>query len=254
MQSAKKVESNPFKSIKRKELILRTANFQSIQNVCNDAYVNKKMIAVCGEPGYGKTLALNYFANVNQNCFLAIAKPSMTAKTFWIEILQSIYAVNASTEALQFKNRVHSTSPIYFILRKVSDALNSLGNSLLIIDEAGKLDDKELAFLHEIRDETKERAGIVLAGPNYWKVNLEMWLKKNRKGIPEIWRRINYWAELQPPTYFEIKKFCEAYDISDLETIKTLQLRNGNFGSLMNEINELLSEKREYSKTNQFKI
>lgn len=236
MQSLKITDPIDLQQHEKKDIILRTANFQAIQNVCSDAYLNKKMIAINGEPGYGKTLALEYFKNTNRNCFMITVKPSMTAKTFWLEILQSIYAIEGNTEATEYR-------PLYFILRRISDSLNRLNNSILIIDEAGKLDERQLAYLHEVRDETKDSSGIVLAGPNYWKVTMQKWLKKNRKGIPEIWRRINYWSELQPPTYFEVKKFCEAYDITDPETIKTLQIRNRNFGGLMNEITELISTK-----------
>jgi DNA transposition AAA+ family ATPase len=224
--------SEPLPSIEKKDVILNTANFQAVQKACNDAMVNTKMIAINGEPGYGKTLALKYFRSGNKNVFMITAKASMGAKTFWLEILQSIYKAEGYPEKTEYR-------PLYFILRRISDALNRLGNSLIIIDEAGRLDDRMLEFLHEVRDQTENTAGIILAGPNYFKSNLVKWVSRDKKGIPEFFRRINYWLELQPPSPIEVKKLCESYEITNNDIIKVLQSRCKNFGTLRNEIIEL---------------
>jgi len=225
--------------IEKKNIILSTANFQLVQKACNDAMVNQKMIAINGEPGFGKTLALEYFRSTNKNVFMITAKPSMGAKTFWLEILQAIYKAEGYPEKTDYR-------PLYFILRRISDALNRLGNSLLIIDEAGKLDDRMLEFIHEVRDQTENSAGIILAGPNYFKTNLVKWVQREKKGIPEFFRRINYWTELQQPQPIEVKKICEAYGVTDNDVVKVLTMRCRNFGTLKNEITELLTNSKVY--------
>lgn len=233
METLKIADAEEPKKIK-KDILLRTANFQTIQTVCNDALVNNKMIAISGEPGFGKTIALQYFRATNKNVFVVTAKPSMTAKTFWLEILQAMYKAEGYPES------THQRA-LYFILRRISDAFNRIGSGLLVIDEAGKLNDKMLEYLHEVRDQTQTSAGIILAGPNYFKTNLVRWVQRERKGIPEFFRRINYWVELQSPTKIEVAKICEAYGVVDPDTVKVLQARCRNFGTLTNEITEYLN-------------
>lgn len=218
----------------KKNIILSTHNFQVIQKACNDAMVNTKMIAINGEPGYGKTIALQYFKANNKNVFMITAKPSMGAKTFWLEILQAMYKAEAYPEKTEHR-------PLYFILRRIADSFNRLGNALLIVDESGKLTDRQLEYMHEVRDQTENTAGIILAGPNYWKTNLVRWVARERKGMPEFSRRINYWVELQEPTQIEVKKLCEAYGITNPDIIKVLYMRYRNYGTLKNEIIELLA-------------
>jgi DNA transposition AAA+ family ATPase len=224
----------PIQQPEKKNVILSTANFQAIQKACTDAMVNQKLIALNGETGYGKSLALQYFRAHNKNTFMITAKPSMGAKAFWLEILQAIYKAEGYPEKTEYR-------PLYFILRRVSDALNRLGNSLIIVDEAGKLTDRLLEFMHEVRDQTEGTTGIVLAGPNYFKSNLVKWVSRERKGIPEFYSRINYWLELQPPTALEINKICEAYEITNTEIVRVLQMRCKNFRALRNELTELLA-------------
>lgn len=226
--------------VQKREVILSTSNFQLVQKACSDALVNHKMIAINGEPGYGKSLALNYFRRTNKNVFLMTAKPSMSAKTFWLEVLQAIYKAEGYPEKTEHR-------PLYFILRRISDALNRLGNSLIVIDEAGKLTDRMLEFIHEVRDQSEHSAGIVLAGPNYFKANLTKWVQRDKKGIPEFARRINYWVELQEPQLIEVTKICEAYGVTDVDVIKVLYMRCKNFAALRNEIIELSSGNVKYN-------
>lgn len=232
--------AEPKVEIEKREIILSTSNFQLVQKACSDALVNHKMVGIAGEPGFGKSLALNYFRRSNKNVFLMTAKPSMSAKTFWLEVLQSIYKAEGFPEKTEHR-------PLYFILRRISDALNRLGNSLLIIDEAGKLTDRMLEFLHEVRDQTEDCAGIILAGPNYFRGNLVRWVQREKKGIPEFYRRINYWVDLQEPQLIEVTKICEALGVTDPDIIKVLHLRCKNFGALRNEITELVTGNIKYN-------
>lgn len=234
-----KLDRNNIETEKR-EIILSTANFQMVQSVCSDALVNHKMIAINGEPGYGKSIALNYFRKNNSNVFMMTAKPSQSAKTFWLEVLQAIYKAEGYPEKTDHR-------PLYFILRRICDALDRIGNSLIIIDEAGKLTDRMLEFIHEVRDQSQHCAGIVLAGPNYFKTNLTKWVQRDKKGIPEFLRRINYWVELQEPQLIEVTKICEAYEITEADLIKVLYMRCKNFASLRNEITELISGNIKYN-------
>jgi DNA transposition AAA+ family ATPase len=213
-------------------VLLSTYNFQRVQEVCDDAMGNHKMIAICGDPGLGKTTSLRYYQQRHKNVFLLTVKPSMTPKSFWESLFDK---VTTSDKALV---GMTSRRPLYYTLQAVANLLNSYDRSLLIIDEAGKLDAPMLEHLHEVRDDTASSTGIVLSGPEYFKRNLSQWVASERIGMPEIWRRINYWESLVAPEKSEIKEFCRHYKITDEQVIRKLISECKNFGTLYNKIVE----------------
>lgn len=215
------------------ELIIATYNFKKVQAVCTDALINRRMIGISGQPGYGKTVALTHFFGSNPNVYLMTVKPSMKAKNFWISLYQSFQYENPELEE---RHNLHDHRSIYYVLRKACDFLNSKGQCLLIIDEAGKFSPKMLEYLHELRDETKETTGIVLSGPDYFKNNLFKWVQDQKIGMPEVWRRINYWEHLQAPSKNEIKSFLEHYNIVDADFSKRLYVECPDFSSIQNTI------------------
>lgn len=221
---------------KKPASLLATANFQRVLAVCEDARNHKKMVGLVGEPGYGKTSALRYFTRSRKNVFYMAVRPSMTPKNFWESLFESVNDEERRWLGMNTKPRA-----LYFIMQAAADLLNSYENALLIIDEAGKFTAKMFEYLHELRDATQANAGIVLAGPAYWKRNLHRWVKNERVGMPEVWRRINYWEELLPPERSEVKAFCEHFGITDPEVVRRLALECRNFGTLSNSINEYLA-------------
>lgn len=217
-----------------RDIILRTRNFQSIQNVCRTAIEFKRMIGIVGEAGLGKTIALNHFANTNQNVFLVTVRPSMGVRTFWMELAEKVCGVNV------YGNHSNYPRLIYYYLKQICITLNGLENPLLVIDEAGKMGRLQLLHIHELRDSTKSNLGIVLAGPAYWRGNLEKWSIKRKPGIEELLSRINAWIDLTTPTRFELKKVIEAYGVNDPSIVAGLIQNCGNFRMLNNRITEYL--------------
>src|SRR5690606_14319762 len=134
-------------------------------------------------------------------------KPSMTGKTFWLSLFDAL----SPNEKIYFG--LNTPRALYYIIRSAGKLLNSFDRSLLIIDEAGKFSRVMLEQLHELRDETAQSAGIVIAGPGYFYKNLTKWALHQRVGMPEIYRRISYWEELAAPERAEIKSFCSHYGI-----------------------------------------
>lgn len=221
---------------KKAGTLLATANFQRVQAVCEDARNHRKMVALVGEPGYGKTSALKYFARTQKNVFYMAVKPSMTPKFFWESLFETV-----SDEERRWLGMNTRPRALYFIMQAAAELLNSYQNALLVIDEAGKFTSKMFEYLHELRDSTQGNAGIVLAGPAYWKRNLYRWVKSERVGMPEVWRRINYWEELLPPERSEVKAFCEYHQVTDAAVVRRLAIECRNFGTLANSINEYLA-------------
>jgi stalled ribosome rescue protein Dom34 len=219
------------------ELTLATYNFKRILNVCEDAINTHKMAAIIGEPGYGKTVALEYFAHTrSKKVYMMTVKPSMAAKHFWSELHESL--PEKQPEEIYSP---HDNRSMFYVIKKISLYLNARPGGLVIIDEAGKLTSRMLEYVHELRDATRKTTGIILSGPGYFKANILDWVKGNKQGIPEIFRRINHWEELLPPSKAEVKSFCNHFGITDENIVKELTLECKNFGVLQNHIDGLLS-------------
>ena len=176
------------------EKIINTNNFSTIKTCCRDAQNQSKMIGITGYPGAGKTTALLHYYKNDPNTFYVKVQPSMRPKVFYSKILQNM-GVPDQNNGIQ----------LHYLIQKIAFILkNSNEKNLLIIDEAGKFSPRMLEYLHELRDETNENTGIILAGPDYFHSNLIKWVNRGKEGMPEVYRRINMWEELNKPTFSEV--------------------------------------------------
>ncbi len=210
------------------EIIIETDNYLTIQQVCSENLSLKNMSIIIGEPGFGKTISLTKFKNQNKNVFYITVKKSMTPKIFYSKIL----------EIIGFKNYFKQDN-IYHIIESISYYLNeNHNNNLLIIDEAGKLSHSSILYLHDLRDNCKNSTGIVLAGPKYFENNIRSMLNKNIEGIPEFFRRVNNWIELDKPSIHEKMALCIHRGIKNDLLIKEIAT-NDNYKTLSDVDNVL---------------
>ncbi|MEM6814174.1 MAG: ATP-binding protein [Bacteroidota bacterium] len=214
--------------------LFETHNFATIMNACDDAQTNKRMIAIYGYPGAGKTSGLIQYARVKKNVYYLRVRKSMTDKDFYRALLG----------VLGFKD-VRNELSIHYLMNKLSNNLNMVrSNNLLIIDEAGKLKPRQLEYIHELRDLTQSTTGIVLAGPDYFSDNLDNWKEKGVIGIPELVRRIQASIELDPVTLDEVREICKHYGITQKRMVKYIKNNSENFSDVMNHVyRELLKRK-----------
>lgn len=212
--------------------IFTTTNFNIIRELCLKALESSIMIAIIGYPGAGKTIGLEYFSKTNHNVIYIVVRKSMSTKEFYLELLKN---TGYEGDALHLS--------LYSILNLIINRFNAQNNNcLLIIDEAGKFKPGQLEYVHELRDQTKNGLGIILAGPEYFFDNLYEWKKRKVVGIPELFRRIQIFEELKAPTYREIKSICESYGIYDKSIINSRFKRCDNFGELINSISLYLKD------------
>jgi len=214
---------------------LVTVNFNIIQELCKDSMNNSKMVVLIGYTGAGKTVGLQYFVNTNKNkSIYLVVRKSMRTKDFYKELLTEVgYQGDATYLDLY--------TIINLIVLKINDFRKQ--KMLLIIDEAGKFTSRQLEYIHEIRDQTIGNLGIVLSGPEYFFDNLYSWKEKRVVGIPEVFRRIQNFVELDPPTFREIRAFCYAFGIMDMKVIKKKFKECENFGEIKNKIDDYLVDK-----------
>lgn len=203
---------NVNKIIRNTQIIVETDNYLTIQQLCKENILLKNMSVIIGEPGYGKTIGLSKFKENNKNVFYITVKKTMTPKIFYSKIL----------ELLGYQN-YYKQNNIYTVIESIAYYLNDGNeNNLLIIDEAGKLSHSSILYLHDLRDSCKNSTGIILAGPKYFENNIRNMLSKNIEGIPEFFRRINNWIELDKPSVQEKMALCMHRGVTNNELIKEI--------------------------------
>jgi len=210
--------------------LIETVNFKTIQKVCNDAKRNHKMVSVIGFTGAGKTVALTSFYQSHSNVFYIEYCKSMKPKQFFKKLLQEM--------------GVQYVGSIYEMVERVTDELNSKINPLIIIDEAGKLTQTLLHYLHDLRNKTFKGTGILLAGVEYFKSNMEKWTDRQKEGMPEFFDRVYVWQELNQPTKREIRAIAEANGATDEALVSELY-KLKSFRQIFNRVTSHLQFEQE---------
>jgi hypothetical protein len=192
--------------------IIESDNFSSVNRTCSEALEFSNMCAIIGDPGYGKTTALQYFTKKHERVFYITVKKSMTPKIFYSLLL----------EVVGFQN-MHKQNNVYYIIDSIAYYLSeSTEKNLIIIDEAGKLTHRELLYLHDLRDSVATNTGIVLSGPRYFEANIKEMAANGMEGLPELSRRIVNWVELYLPSSQEKRAICMEYGIIGTRLLKHL--------------------------------
>jgi len=214
--------------------IFELRNYLQIKKVCEIAKQDSKFFIVAGETGTGKTEGLVAFSkNDSESTKYIRLRKSMTTSNFFSEIAQS-YGYR------------YSYKTFYRFMNWISDYLtHSNEKHLLIIDEGGMLNPEQLGLIHELRDLTEGRLGIVLAGPQYFVENLKVWNSAQKNGVPEFFRRVNLIIPLYNLTKEEIIGVCEAYKITSKKDINANFLLIKNIGDLTNSIENYLHYQKE---------
>jgi hypothetical protein len=212
-----------------KKIILETNGLNTILRCCKTVQEHNLFFGITGEPGFGKSLSFDYYRQKHPNVFFITVEKSMSSKDMYFDLARQ----------LGIKEIDFSKTQLNPMIRAVSFALNNSGASnLIIIDEAGKFTARKLLFLHELRDATKESTGIIIAGPMYFRRKIESWTEDQREGIPELYRRIQSWINIDSPTKEEMVAFCKGKGIKDLALIKAMVNESKNFGDLDNKVTQ----------------
>jgi len=204
--------------------MVATASYQTVVNACEDARQRQRMVAIIGNAGYGKTATLRHYARQRRNTFLIEAKESMKPKNFFRLLLKAM--------GLRFEGS------IFEMIEKVAEELSRRPDSLLIVDEAGKLSHTLILYLHDLRNYTENSAGIVLAGVGHFQTNMEKALSRGKRGFEEFHSRVAIWQHLPAPTRAEKKAIAEANGVSDPAQLKEVQQRP-NLREVFNAVNNL---------------
>jgi Cdc6-like AAA superfamily ATPase len=204
--------------------IIKGKGFLTIHNLCQDAQINSRMLAIYGETGYGKTCSLQEYKKENPKAtYYVLCDELMNQKQFLQGIAEELGVEREGDKAT--------------ILRGVVQALTKQQGTLLLLDDVGKLNDNCLRLIRLIYDRTVDRLGIVLAGTTYFKNYMDMRVRKDTMGFRELHRRIEYWQEIQKPEDKLVEVICKTYGIDDDDCVNFIKTYHAsNFGKLKSSI------------------
>jgi DNA transposition AAA+ family ATPase len=205
-----------------------TINFGLAINLLQNAQTYSRFLALTGATGNGKTHALKLYARRNANAYYVLCDSEMSKKRFMQAILQAI-GVRPDDAG------TNNGEMLAAIVRK----LNSDNSPLLILDDAGKLNDSMLRVIQIIYDRTENHAGLVIAGTEYLAESVEKKARRNVMGFRELRRRVAYWESLEGISAEDVKSICEKNEVTDEGVIKYLVSNCHDFGTIRNMITNL---------------
>lgn len=177
----------------------------AIQDKCEEAQRYKAFIGVIADSGWGKTFNFERRAKKDQNTLLRTIEPSMTAKPFYENVLDSFP---------RYQN--HKGKSLNYMIDKTAALfLQRYLDGLMIIDEAGNFRPTMLQYIREFRDKTEHSCGLIIAGPYDFYDNLIQWEDDRVKGIHEMMTRVDEWVQLDEPTLKDFQQVCYANNIND---------------------------------------
>lgn len=209
---------------------ISTFNYSAIQELCNDSQSNKRMLAVTGKSGLGKTTALKAYAHKNSDTFYVLVDYLQRSKEFYKAI-----AVSLNLEVIGNART---------ILQAIVEKVQSLKHPLIILDDAGKLNDGNYRNIQLLFDATEGRAGIVLAGTPYLKGYVDKMTLKGKMGFDELRRRIEYWQSLRDPRIQEVEVICKEAGITDESCVSYLFNAVKDFGTMKSMITSAKRSKK----------
>jgi hypothetical protein len=207
----------------KKWVIEKTDNFNAISKRCMEAQTQSRFRAVSGFTGAGKTTALKNYASNTENTYYLLCTRSMNAKEFISSLLRVL--------GIQFDGTM------YRCLEAVKERLNKIAKPLLILDDAGKLNDNCLRLIQEIYDATEFHAGLVIAGTDEeLKDYITKASKKNKPGFRQLKSRIQDWQPMNTPKHLFIERICGYYGITEEASVNYVCYLCRDYRSLRNLI------------------
>jgi len=195
-----------------------TKNTAAILELCEDAKINARFLAVAGDTGLGKTTALRHFCQKNQNAYYVLCSVTMSRKDFLSAILRSI--------GHDVEGSLHNRT------RSIITKLGEMEQPVLILDDFGKLSDSCIRMIQLIYDGLEGRCGIVIAGLAYMKNMIFKMAAKDKPGFRELKRRIGYWQPLYGLTPGFVNMICQKFGIVEIPAIQFVSQACQDYGSL----------------------
>jgi len=175
---------------------------------------------IIGETGSGKTFISSKFAQKHEHVYV-ITVGSSDNITDVIDKLLTVLDINISGTR---------SKKIRAIIRKVTELFNTGCRPMLIFDESEYMKQPLLCSMKELYDNLNNVCSIILIGTNQLLINIERMRKRNKEGIPQLYRRIKFGIRQLPAIDRTYKLFLS--EIEDKNLIGFIKNNCDNYGEL----------------------
>lgn len=161
----------------RKWNAARTDVFCMIEEDITFCKTYSKSFMLCDDCGIGKTFAAKYLSRTLKNVFYVDAS-QCPGKSEFIRALAKVVGVD-------------DTGKLSNALKNIKYALRLLPHPVVIVDEAGALDEKSAMIVKELWNATENTCGWYLMGADGLRAKIERNITNRKVGWAEIFSRFN---------------------------------------------------------------
>lgn len=190
--------------------IVETRDFKTLASLFADAQENAMVMAVCGEAGSGKTLAIRQYAESNPNVFVLCCNEYWNRKLFLQELLREM-------------GRNPNGDTVGEMMANIVSSLKKMEDPIIIMDEADKLSDQVMYFFITLYNQLEDNCALVMVATDYLEKKIKRGLRLNKKGYKEIYSRIGRkFITLKGVGIGDITEVCMANGITAKSDIKSV--------------------------------
>lgn len=198
-----------------------TEQFTQVVSYLKESKEYGSTYVIIGETGSGKTVGIRQFEKKNpHDTFIITIGSTDTLGDIIDKIVDALKITTGKSKAKKLKD----------IAEKLLN-LKSMGlMPQLIFDESEYMKQPALCSIKELYDNLHFYCSIVLIGTDQLTQNIEKLRKRNKQGIPQLYRRIKYGIRVLPPIDKKYTLFIS--DLEDKQLQKFLMFNCDNYGEL----------------------
>jgi len=191
-------------------VVVKTKDFQVLSLLLRDAQEHANVLAVVGDAGSGKSLAIREYSKGNKRVFNLCCNEYWNRKMFMQELLSEM-------------GRDSSGYTVGEMMSEIVSRLKVLEKPIIVMDEADKLSDNVLYFFISLYNKLEDHCGIMLCATDHLEKRIKRGLKLNKKGYKEIYSRIGRrFIPLRGVGSHDITQVCIANGVSETKKIKEI--------------------------------
>lgn len=209
-----------------------TSQFKAIITALENSKKNGRAAMIIGESGCGKTYAIDKFLKANpQHTYTIIVNSVYSLTDVITEISNRLRLINVGAKATKLKA----------IAEKLQEIHMNGGHPIVILDEAENLKQPSLAMIKGLYDLLKDHCAVVMIGTEQLIFKLDRLRKKNKEGMPQLYRRFKAGMKQLSEIDRSFKQFLNS-KVTDPGLIKLLSQLCDNYGELNDFLEPALKE------------
>ena len=182
--------------------IVQTETFSALVNYYDDARATHSIYCIMGKSGFGKTVSARYFSRTRLRAHWVSGRVNMGAKNLLDEI----------TRTAKIKATLRST--VYDLQNAIIEHMKTR-STLIIVDEADKLNIKALDALREIYDAVN--IGLVLIGEPSLEYKLKTPDRTTGISLARLYSRIDEFVDVSDISSADVHLFLKMHGIGEIK-------------------------------------